>query len=308
MPTLFDKLIQRLTLRKAPDADGDTVFIGGSGSGGVTANARLFGGLVAAQATVAAVNAVTANLPGSSPQLSSQLSSQHPGDTATNAAAPESAMPLHSLHSYFLRPGRADSDIEYRVQNAKDGRNFKVRNVQAWQQGQLIFQLQASFQRPEAESFSHAPSMPSVKPPAEAPNRDQLRGRGNWRERPIDVRMLNEITTDQAAPAEQAVWIKANGNVTPAAYLHYGLLVYASDRSLLDTAWRPHADQGELVGASLDHSIWFHKPPDMNQWLLYDMYSPVAAASRGLAFGHMFNETGTCIATVAQEGLLRVKR
>ncbi|MEM7001557.1 MAG: acyl-CoA thioesterase domain-containing protein [Pseudomonadota bacterium] len=297
MPTLFDKLIQRLTLRKAPDADSDAVFIGGSGSGGVTANARLFGGLVAAQATVAAVNAVNA-----------VNANSHSGNTSTKDSAPQPAMPLHSLHSYFLRPGRADSDIEYRVQNAKDGRNFKVRNVQAWQQGQLIFQLQASFQRPEDESFSHAPSMPTVKPPAEAPNRDQLRGRENWREMPIDVRMLNEITTDQAAPAEQAVWIKANGDVTSAAYLHYGLLVYASDRSLLDTAWRPHADQGELVGASLDHSIWFHELPDMNQWLLYDMYSPVASASRGLAFGHMFSETGNCIATVAQEGLLRVKR
>lgn len=282
MAALLDKLLLRLAL---PEVDSDSthtrIFIGGSGSGGVTANERLFGGLVAAQATVAAIHSVDAGLP------------------------------LHSLHSYFLRPARADSDIEYHVNSSKDGRNFNARSVYAWQQGQLIFQLQASFQRPESDRFHHAPAMPDVADPETAPNRDQLRGRSNWREMPIDVRMLNEITTDQAAPAEQAVWIRANGALPKhgpeAMPLHYGLLVYASDRSLLDTAWRPHADQGELVGASLDHSIWFHQPADMQDWLLYDMYSPVAASSRGLAFGHMFSRAGQCVATVAQEGLLRVR-
>jgi acyl-CoA thioesterase-2 len=84
-------------------------------------------------------------------------------------------------------------------------------------------------------------------------------------------------------------------------------MVYASDRCLLDTAFRPHASEGEMAGASLDHSMWFHAPPRFDDWLLYHTLSPVAGNGRGLATGALFNSAGTCLATVAQEGSVRFR-
>lgn len=267
--TLLERLIHRLNL-----AAGDTdVFVGGAGEGGVTADARLFGGLVAAQATMAALRTV-------------------------------SEFPLHSLHAYFLRPGRPDADIEFHVSRSKEGRNFAVRNVAAWQRGALIFQLQASFQRPVA-GVVHQTPRPDVPEPDDLPNRDQLRGRANWQDMPIDVRMVSDITGDEPAAAEQLIWLGVNGALPNDPNLHLALVVYASDRSLLDTAWRPHADQGELTGASLDHSMWFHSPPRFDDWLLYSMHSPRAASGRGLAFGSIFSRAGEHLVSVAQEGVLR---
>lgn len=265
----FEKLIQRLTLaEKSP-----SVFVGGAGEGGVGGEARLFGGLVAAQAAMAAMNTVA-------------------------------DMPIHSLHAYFLRPGRANTSIVFHVEALKDGRNFSSRSVEAWQDGERIFQMLASFQRP-ADGVEHEPTMPDVAAPDALPNRDQLRGRKHWQDMPIDVRMASPITADEPLEARQQLWIRVNGNMPSTASYHFALAIFASDRSLLDTAWRPHADQGELVGASLDHAMWFHRIPDLSRWLLYDMVSPVAAGARGLATGHLFDEDGRCIVTVAQEGMLR---
>ncbi len=266
---LYDRLLRRLQLtEQQPD-----LYLGGAGEGGVTENARLFGGLVAAQATVAALNTVQ-------------------------------AFPLHSLHAYFLRPGRPDADIEFHVSAAKDGRNFAVRNVAAIQREELIFQLQASFQRP-VSGVLHQPSMPDVPAPEGLPNRDQLKGRKNWRDMPIDVRMITPITGTQPLPGEQQLWLGVNGELPEDPRTHLALLVYASDRCLLDTAWRPHADQGELTGASLDHSMWFHQAPQFDDWLLYTTQSPAAAGGRGLAFGHIYNRGGGHLVSVAQEGVLR---
>ena len=271
--TLLERLIKRLSLKETQP----NVFVGGAGEGGVTANERLFGGLVAAQATMAA-----------------QLSV--PGEQT-----------LHSLHSYFLRPGRAASDIVFRVAVSKEGRNFAVRHVEAWQQEQLIFQLQASFHTPE-EGVTRSATAPDVERPEDLPNRDQMRGRTNWQDMPIDVRMVDTITSTEPLPPFQRTWMKVNGELPDNPDLHRALVVYASDRSLLDTAWRPHADQGELAGASLDHSMWFHHAPRFDDWLLYDMSSHNTAAARGLAFGHMFDPSGRCVVTTAQEGLLRYRK
>lgn len=249
------------------------IFVGGAGEGGVTANARLFGGLVAAQATMAAQRTVE-------------------------------EFPLHSLHAYFLRPGRADSDIEYHVQHTKQGKNFAARNVAAWQNNELIFQLQASFQRPR-DGVHHQAQAPTIAAPADLPNRDQLKGRTNWQDMPVDVRMASPITATTPQPAEQDIWLRANGTIPDDPAVHLALVVYASDRTLLDTAWRPHADQGELVGASLDHSMWFHQTPRFDDWLLYSMHSPAASGGRGLAFGAMYDLSGQLIVSVAQEGVLR---
>jgi acyl-CoA thioesterase II len=267
----IDRLLRRLALQ---DLEQD-VYRGGAGEGGIGGDSRLFGGLVAAQAFVAAQNTVM-------------------------------NLHVHSLHAYFLRPGRALNDIEYRVTRSKEGRNFQVREVNAWQNGERIFQLQASFQRPQ-DGVEHQDAMPVVGDPASLPNRDQLRGRTNWRDMPIDVRMATPITADVPLPAEQHIWLKMNGELPPDPALHAALVVYASDRSLLDTAWRPHADRGSLSGASLDHAMWFHRMPRFDDWLLYTMTSPCAAGGRGLAIGGIYDRQGRRVVTVAQEGVLRAR-
>ncbi len=266
----FDRLLKRLALAE-PARD---LYVGGAGEGGIGGEARLFGGLVAAQATMAAQNTVE-------------------------------GFPLHSLHAYFLRPGRAEQDIEYRVTRSKNGRNFQVREVDAWQAGECIFQLQASFHK-QASGVMHADPMPDAPDPEGLPNRDQLRGRSYWQDMPLDVRMATPITESIPLPPEQRIWIRANGTLPPDPALHVAMLVYASDRCLLDTAWRPHADAGDLAGASLDHAMWFHQVPAFDDWLLYSMVSPVADSGRGLAFGSIYSRSGERLVTVAQEGLLRV--
>jgi acyl-CoA thioesterase-2 len=124
---------------------------------------------------------------------------------------------------------------------------------------------------------------------------------------PIDVRMGTEITAEVALPAEQKVWLKANGPLPADPRIHLALMVYASDRCLLDTAFRPHVGEGEITGASLDHSMWFHAPPRFDDWLLYHTLSPVAGQGRGLANGALYDTGGNCLATVAQEGSVRFR-
>ena len=270
--TLLERLLHRLDLTQVQT---DT-FHGGAGEGGATEANRLFGGLVAAQATMAAIRSVA------------------------------DAFSLHSLHAYFLRPGQAAADISYKVSRLKEGRNFQVREVQAWQHDELIFQLTASFQLP-MPGVTHMSRAPTVASPEDCHNRDQLRGRKRWRDMPIDVRMITDITSDEPRPPLQQTWLKANGTLPKDPSVHLALVVYASDRSLLDTAWRPHAQRGDLIGASLDHSMWFHAPLRFDSWLLYDMHSPRASDSRGLSFGSMYTESGQLVVTTAQEGMLRVR-
>jgi acyl-CoA thioesterase-2 len=269
--TTLDRLIRRLDLRTT-DADR---YIGGAGAGGVTADDRLFGGLVVAQATVAAARTVDEFF-------------------------------LHSMHAYFLRPGRAERDIEFRVERSKQGRNFHVRSVHAWQGEQLILQLQASFSRGE-QGVHHQNPMPSTPRPADLPNRDELRGRANWQRMPLDLRMATQITGTQPLPAKQNIWLRPTGPLPKDPVVHLGLLVYASDRTLLETAWRPHCDLGELAGASLDHSLWLHRQPQMDDWHLYTMESPAAAGGRGLVHGAIYDAAGKRICSVAQEGVLRIR-
>ena len=271
MSTRFQKLLQRLDLvPESPD-----VFVGGAGEGGIGSDDRLFGGLVAAQAVMAVQRTVA-------------------------------DFQLHSLHAYFLRPGRASQDIAYHVKALKDGRNFAARQVEAWQSGQCIFQLSAGFHRGE-RGPTHQPEMPAASAPENCPNRDQLRGRAYWQDMPIDVRMVTEITAGEPLPAEQKVWLRVNGELPEDPRIHLALMVYASDRCLLDTAFRPHAGTGEMSGASLDHSMWFHAPPRFDDWLLYHTRSPVAAAGRGLATGTLYDTSGNCLASVAQEGSVRFR-
>lgn len=268
MLTQYQKLLRRLDLT----ASANDTFVGGSGVGGVTADNRLYGGLVAAQAVVAAARTV--------PQLA-----------------------LHSLHAYFLRPGRPDKPIVYHVDHIKRGRNFHARQVQARQGDAIIFQMLASFGT-KLNDVEHFDVMPDVPPAAELPNRDQARGRPNWQDLTIDVRLCDPLTSNRALAPAKSVWIKPAAAVPQDPVVHLALLTFASDRAFLSTAWRPHAAKGTLHGASLDHSLWVHAPIEFDDWHLYHSHSPAAANGRGLVTGAIYNRNGTRVASVAQEGTL----
>ncbi len=276
MPAQFNKLLARLNL----ETENEWTFIGGSGVGGVTEANRLFGGLVVAQAVVAAAR------------------------TATSLA-------LHSMHAYFLRPGRPDAAIQFAVEPIKQGKNFQTRNVQGRQGDQIIFQMLASFSHMpdmqseiEANGIRHQDPMRPAPSPLSLPNRDELRERANWQDNTIDVRLCDPLTKREPLAPTKAVWLKPSGTVPKDPITQLALLVFATDRTLLSTAWRPHADKGALQGASLDHSIWIHAPIRFDDWHLYQMHSPAAAFERGLVHGAVYRQDGVRLASVSQEGTL----
>jgi acyl-CoA thioesterase-2 len=248
---------------------------------------RVFGGQVAGQALVAASRTV------------------------------ERDRRVHSLHSYFLRPGDPRVPILYLVDRIRDGRSFTTRRVVAIQHGHAIFNLAASFHVDEPGYSYHAP-MPDVPPPETLPTfrervRDYVEQLGPWaeRERPIDIRLLDPI--DQ--PPERwtsptgGAWIRADGKLPDDAIVHTCMLAYASDMTLLDTAVRPHGlvwtREGDLMMASLDHSMWFHRPFRADEWLLYVQTTPASFGARGFATGNIYTRDGVLVVSVAQEGLIR---
>ena len=275
-----DRLIAQLHLEQL-DRD---LFLGDPGAG----ERRLFGGLVAAQSVVAAYRTVE-----------------------------EGA--LHSLHAYFLRPGRHGVPIRYVVYRIRDGRSFTTRDVVAYQSGEAIFNLSCSFVRPE-EGIAHQGPMPDVPGPDGLPEWEMVRpDRAEDRamikrwvaDSPIEVRSCDP--PDRQMPAGEAptrrVWIRAKGVLPEDPMVHAAVLTYASDMGLIATARIPHGiSRGEPTAASLDHAIWFHHPPRFDGWLLYTSESPIAHAARALILGQMHRQDGTRIASVAQEGLIRVPR
>ncbi len=250
---------------------------------------RVFGGQVAGQALVAAGRTV-------------------PSDRS-----------VHSMHAYFIRPGDPAVPLVYLVERLRDGRSFTTRRVTAVQHGNAIFTLSASFQRSEA-GFEHSDPMPRVPPPEEVePTADRLRrilGRtaDDFRyENPIDIRHVGPLTVEaerdpSLRSSRNIVWLRADGELPDDPLLHVCLVTYASDMTLLDTVLLAHGVSwfnGEVVGASLDHAMWFHRPFRADQWLLYVQDSPTASGARGLARGEMYTQDGQLVVSVVQEGLLR---
>ena len=226
---------------------------------------------------------------------------------------------VHSLHSYFLRPGDPTVPILYEVDRIRDGKSFTTRRVVAVQHGRAIFNLSASFHDFE-EGLDHQFPMPDVPPPGTlaplserlAPWKEEL---ADWFERPhpIDQRHIGDLPWHHSGPGEprQRLWIRADGDLPDDPLLHACVATYASDMSLFDTILAPHDvrwDDPEFMGASLDHCMWFHRPFRSDDWLLYDMDSPVAAGGRGFARGFLFDGEGRLCVSLAQEGLARMRR
>ncbi len=236
---------------------------------------RLFGGQIIAQALVAATRTV-----------------------------PEDRLP-HSLHAYFLRPGDPGVPAVFEVERIRDGRSFTTRRIVVIQHGKAIFNMDASFQRPE-QGLEHQVEMHQVSPPNEMDMVEGLKQRPflSWRE---NHRQLSEESPQDPL---QHIWIKGNGDAPEDKRINMALLAYQSDEALLGTARMPHRgkfERARMQVASLDHSIWFHHPVSVSEWLLYSVESPSAGGARGYTRGMIHTANGKLVASCIQEGLIRVR-
>jgi len=247
---------------------------------------RSFGGLVAGQALMAAGRTVEDRL-------------------------------VHSLHSYFLLPGDTTIPILYEVDRIRDGRSFATRRVVAIQNGRAIFNLEASFHKPE-RGLEHATAAPLVATPESLPNLVEVleaqRAEFGWvldRPHPIEQRFVTPppMLAREPQGAVQQIWIKADGELANDPLLHACITTFASDLSLVETIFSPHEEQASdqgVMAASLDHCMWFHDVPKIDEWMLYAMDTPIAHHGRGLARGFLFDTSGGLRVTMVQEGLSRL--
>jgi acyl-CoA thioesterase-2 len=238
----------------------------------------------------------------------------------------ESRMP-HSLHAYFILPGDPAVPIVYEVGRLRDGRSFTTRRVTAIQHGQAIFSMIVSFAMPEMDGFSHQETMPDVPPP-EAFAPDIMMAHPLMEKAPRHVRRFFEPDPDGHRPVEMRpvefrryfgekiadgrinIWFRTVAELPDDPAIHQCALAYASDMALLDTVIARYGQtffQDNIMAASLDHAMWFHRPFKASEWLLYSQDSPNANSGRGLARGLIFRRDGTLVASVAQEGLVRIR-
>lgn len=249
---------------------------------------RVFGGQVMAQALRAAASTVEGRLP-------------------------------HSLHGYFLRPGDSKRPILFEVERIRDGASFATRRVRGLQQGESIFSASVSFQV-EEEGLEH--QIPQAEwPDPETLEDDVLVARRHadtdpnvmpWtvRERPFEVRSVYPVGTPQPEAPVKPAWYRSRSPLDDDPVLHRCLLAYVSDMGLMSTSLVPHmADtpRSRIVGASLDHALWFHRPLRVDDWFLYDRDSPNASGSRGFNRGTFYDRAGNLVASAAQESLIRVR-
>ncbi len=282
-PSAVDALVRLLDL----EALEDNLFRGVSPG---QSPARVFGGQVAAQALTAAGRTVQAD------------------------------RRVHSLHAYFLRAGDPKVPIVYEVDRVRDGQSFTTRRVVAVQHGRTIFAMSCSFQL-DQPGVDHSDPMPQVPAPESLPTFDERLAAATTpltalsrMPRPFDVRYVNEPPWEAGAePLRQArnqVWFRTLTALPDDQLLHVCVLAYLSDLTLLDSILATHGLGGlwgRLQLASLDHAMWFHRPIRVDEWVLYDTQSPSASGSRGLAAGRFFAADGAMLATVVQEGLVRVR-
>ncbi|MEO7269961.1 MAG: acyl-CoA thioesterase II [Knoellia sp.] len=272
-------------------AEETTLFLGQSQK---MPHGRVFGGQVLAQGVVACGRTVT------------------PADG-------DAPRPIHSLHAYFMRPGDDTQPIHFSVEKMRDGRSFSTRRAHAIQNGKPILSMSCSFQEPSG-GLDHQDEMPDVPgPDGIASLADTFGGidhpgaKHMVDGRPIEQRHVEGnlfLAPGAEEVAHQNVWIKAVGQLPDDPLLHAAVLAYASDYALLEPVLRRHGRQwvgGGLNVASLDHAMWFHRPVRADEWVLYSQQSPSAQGGRGLGMGRMFAADGTLVASVAQEGMLRVR-
>jgi len=231
--------------------------------------------------------------------------------------------PPHSLHAYFLLGGDPKIPIIYEVDRIRDGKSFTTRRVIAIQHGHAIFSMEVSFHIAEA-GLTHQFEMPEVPKPDALPSEADVRSRllalmpdpvrrYYERERPIELRPVEygRYLGEKLEGNRFHIWIRATGRLPDEPAIHQCVLAYASDMTLLDTALVPLGKtvfNEDIMAASLDHALWFHRPFRADEWLLYAQDSPNLGGSRGFARGLIFSSDGALVASVVQEGLLRQRR
>lgn len=286
MDSAIDSLLERLDLERLDE----NLYRGTSPNDG---RPRIFGGLVAAQSHIAACRTVEGRV-------------------------------AHSLHGYFLREGDTKVPVIYDVDRIRDGRSFATRRVVAKQHGKAIFNMSVSFQAPE-EGLEHQRPMPEAPPPSAVPtNEERMAAYTEQSEhpafafllkldRPIERREIDHMDLLDPSPNTgiKRMWFKARGEVGDDPVIHQAILAYASDFGLLESSLNQHGRgflSQELIIASLDHAIWLHSDIKVDDWLLYTTESPRTAGGRGLNFGYIHSQDGTLVASVAQEGLMRIRK
>ncbi|RNE59125.1 acyl-CoA thioesterase [Cryobacterium tepidiphilum] len=226
---------------------------------------------------------------------------------------------VHSMHGYFLRPGDVDESITFAVDRIHDGRSFSTRRVQAYQTGLPILSMIASFQDDD-EGLVHQIEMPGDMPdPESLPSTAEVLGHldhsvaQHWaNDRPFDMRHVPSpiyLKADGERTSHQAIWMKTLGPLPDDPDLHRAALAYASDYSIMEPVLRRHGLPWITPGlkvASLDHAMWWHRFGRVDEWVLYVQDSPAAQGGRGLSRGSIFNRDGLLLATVAQEGMVRI--
>jgi acyl-CoA thioesterase-2 len=261
---------------------------------------------------------------GLSPQVGWQrvFGGQVIGQSLVAAARTVTNRMAHSLHAYFMREGDPTVPIIYEVDRIRDGKSFTTRRVVAIQHGQAIFSMNASFQVAE-EGLDHQIPMPDAPPPESLPSEAELQAaymhaapegvRRYWeRPRPIELRPvdLRHFLSRDRLPPQQLVWVRATDRLPDDPEIHRCVLAYASDMTLLDTALFAHGRMifdRDLQAASLDHAMWFHRDFRADEWMLYAADSPSASGARGFTRGSLFTRDGRLAASVAQEGLIRLR-
>ncbi len=245
------------------------------------------------------------------------------GQALVAATRTVEAISVHSMHAYFVLAGDPKVPIVYEVERTRDGKSFTTRSVKAIQHGRPIFIMIASFHNNE-DGLDNQATMPDVPGPESLPSDDVILRdilptlpeqvqRYYKRERPIELRPIDygHYLGRKSEDGRFNVWIKATGALPDDPAIHQCVLAYASDMTLLDSALVPLGRtlfDKDFMGASLDHALWIHRPFRADEWLLYCQDSPNLHGSRGLSRGLIFRRDGTLVATVAQEGLVRLRR
>lgn len=277
----FTNLVRVLDLERTDE----TTFVGASLP---QLNGRVYGGQVLAQSLLAA-----------------------------GRTAPEGRQP-HSLHGYFLRPGALDVPITFEVEQLRDGRSFSARRVHAMQSGKAILSMIASFQeeQPGIDESQPMPSAPAPESVDSAVERlsalDHPVARFWTSQAAFDIRHVNGdlyLGPDRDGDDRQMVWMRARGPVEGGQLMHRAMMIYACDQLMLEPVLR-RSDLGwgtrGLSVASLDHAMWWHRDARADEWLLYVQSSPSAQGGRGLGAARVFAQDGTLVASIAQEGMVRV--
>ena len=269
--TPVERLVHRLDLEQGDTTEASTTWHGEAGENALNMRSRLFGGFVVAQTIVAA-----------------------------GRSYPE--RDLHSVQQFFLRGGNATEPLRYHVERLFTGRTYASARVEVHQGDHIISHAQIGFTH-GIDGPDRQDDPPTMVPLAETVNRDQLRNRADWDDQPVEM-WLDPATEGDGNPA-MSTWIRPAGPMPDDPIMHKAVIGFVSDRGLMSVAWRPHGASGTFKGATLDHSIWFHRAPHFDDWHSYDMHSPTIAGGRGLNHGTIHRHDGTHVATTVQQGTFR---